>query len=91
MGGLRCDALVALLKLALKAGGASWRAEWFADQDAGVKLATARHNSQVSQLLQPLVVSSSAVAIGITQSAGISALLAAATATAFKAMSTAIT
>ena len=49
---MRFDALVALLKLALNANGDECRIHWLADQTARVGLTTARHNSQVSQLLQ---------------------------------------
>ena len=46
------DALAALLKLALKASSDGCRARRLADQWAGVGFATAKHSSQVSQLLQ---------------------------------------
>ena len=45
-------ALVALLKLALNARGDECSIKWLVGQDAGVRLATARHSSQVSQLPQ---------------------------------------
>lgn len=76
MGGLKPGARTALLKLALNASGDECRVNALADHDAGVRLATARHSSQVSQLPQ---VDSTSLFDGcecIVQSAGIGVWLA---------------
>lgn len=94
MGGLKLNALAALVKLALKANGEDCPINWLAVQGAGVRLTTKRHNSQVSQL-QLCAATSSPDAECITQSAGMAtrldALAMVALATVMAAMSTAMT
>ncbi len=75
IGGLRFEDLVALLKLALDVAGDIFRSMPLADQNAGDRFATAKHNSQVSQLPQTEAVSSAAVGMCIAQSAVMAAWL----------------
>jgi hypothetical protein len=91
IGGLKPGALAALLKLALNADGDVCRALFMAVLDAGVRLATARHSSQVSQLLQSGALSSAAVCMCITQSSGIAPWIGLACAAVVTAMSIAMT
>lgn len=65
-----------MLKLALNASGDECRVNALADHDAGVRLATARHSSQVSQLPQVDSTSLFDACECIVQSAGIGAWVA---------------
>ena len=50
IGGLKFNALMALIKRVLNAGGDECLSKGLADQETSAKLAIARHNSQLSQL-----------------------------------------
>ena len=94
IGGLRLDALLALLKLTFIASGDVCRANGLAAQVACVGLATARHSSQVSQLAQGVAASSADDWECIAQSTGMAVWLLTLTIfaciAAFAAMSTAM-